>query len=167
MRVHRFETRSFPNSLAATLHGFTFYLADPSARLRKFAQIQIRKAGTKERISEIEGKSHRGDRVRAGAEGVSMQEAMYQISLFPFFLIQKICVIGNEGISGLINHFSVISAFSVVKNKASDVFSSFVIRASPFSLVSIRVHLWLMITRRIVCVSYPWYPCNPWLNLRR
>jgi len=26
---HGFETRSFPNSLAATLRGFTFYLADP------------------------------------------------------------------------------------------------------------------------------------------
>jgi len=28
-----FETRSFPTSLAATLRGFAFYLADPSARL--------------------------------------------------------------------------------------------------------------------------------------
>jgi hypothetical protein len=28
------ETRSFPNSLGATLRAFTFYLADPSARLR-------------------------------------------------------------------------------------------------------------------------------------
>jgi hypothetical protein len=26
---HGFETRSFPNSLAATHRGFTFYLADP------------------------------------------------------------------------------------------------------------------------------------------
>ena len=34
----------FPNSLAATLRGFTFYLADPTARLRRFTQIQIRKA---------------------------------------------------------------------------------------------------------------------------
>jgi hypothetical protein len=38
--VRRVETRSFPNSLAATLRGFTFYLADPRARLRRFTQIR-------------------------------------------------------------------------------------------------------------------------------
>ena len=31
--ARRFETRSFPTSLATTLLGFAFYLADPSARL--------------------------------------------------------------------------------------------------------------------------------------
>ena len=37
--VHRFETRSFPNSLAATRRGLTFYVADPVSfirRLRRF-----------------------------------------------------------------------------------------------------------------------------------
>jgi hypothetical protein len=82
--VRRVETRSFPNSLAATLRGFTFYLADPPARLRRFTQIQISKAhhgesvprrtGTQETrkgISEKEGKGRRGDRAKAGAERVS------------------------------------------------------------------------------------------------
>jgi hypothetical protein len=31
---HGFETRSFPNSLAATHRGFTFYLADPVSSIR-------------------------------------------------------------------------------------------------------------------------------------
>ncbi len=31
---HGFETRSFPNSLAATLRGFTFYLAVPISSIR-------------------------------------------------------------------------------------------------------------------------------------
>jgi len=36
--VAAIETRSLPSSLAAAHRGFTFYLADPSARLTSIAQ---------------------------------------------------------------------------------------------------------------------------------
>src|SRR5262249_23320613 len=36
--VGAIETRSLPSSLAAARHGFTFYLADPSARLTSIAE---------------------------------------------------------------------------------------------------------------------------------
>jgi hypothetical protein len=35
---HEFETRSFPESLAACPRGFAFYLADPIASVHEFAQ---------------------------------------------------------------------------------------------------------------------------------
>src|SRR6266446_8060382 len=37
--IHRFETRSFPNSLAAFPCGFSFYVADPLSSIRRFSQI--------------------------------------------------------------------------------------------------------------------------------
>jgi len=40
IRNHGFETRSFPNSLAATLRGFTFYLADPISSIHRIARIR-------------------------------------------------------------------------------------------------------------------------------
>jgi len=39
IRNHGFETRSFPNLLAATLRGFTFYLADPISSIHRIARI--------------------------------------------------------------------------------------------------------------------------------
>ena len=37
--VHRSETRSFPNSLAATRRGLIFYVADPVSLIRRLTQI--------------------------------------------------------------------------------------------------------------------------------
>jgi hypothetical protein len=37
LKVAAIETRSLPSSLAAARRGFTFYLADPSARLPSIA----------------------------------------------------------------------------------------------------------------------------------
>jgi len=42
MVIRRFETHSLPSSLAATLRGFTFYLADPVSSIHRLAQISSR-----------------------------------------------------------------------------------------------------------------------------
>ena len=42
IQVAAIETRSLPSSLAAARRGFTFYLADPSARLTSIAKaVQV------------------------------------------------------------------------------------------------------------------------------
>jgi uncharacterized membrane protein YidH (DUF202 family) len=46
--VHRIETRSFPNSLAVTRHGFTFYVADPVSSIHHF-EAPIRELSEKYR----------------------------------------------------------------------------------------------------------------------
>ena len=39
--VRKFETRSLPNSLAASPRGFAFYIADPITSIRGFTQIHF------------------------------------------------------------------------------------------------------------------------------
>jgi len=38
--VRGFETRSFPNSLAAARRDFTFYVVDPIGSIRRFTQMK-------------------------------------------------------------------------------------------------------------------------------
>jgi hypothetical protein len=40
--IRRFETHSFPSSLAATLRGFTLYLADPVGSIHRLNQIRFK-----------------------------------------------------------------------------------------------------------------------------
>ena len=40
--IRRFETRSLPHSLAATLRGFTFCVAGATSSIRRFARIRGR-----------------------------------------------------------------------------------------------------------------------------
>ena len=51
IQVAAIETRSLPSSLAAARRGFTFYLADPSARLTSIAKaVRVNRPYQKVRI---------------------------------------------------------------------------------------------------------------------
>jgi hypothetical protein len=45
MVIHRFETRSFPNSLAAFPCDFSFYVADPLSSIRRLFFFNLCKSG--------------------------------------------------------------------------------------------------------------------------
>src|SRR6266513_5638477 len=61
--VHRFETRSFPNSLAAYSRGFAFYVADPFSSIRNLRAVshhELRRT-TKHRDLVLERPNHTPD----------------------------------------------------------------------------------------------------------